>query len=230
MQTDTLANCVYALRAETGNSLSSSQGQNAVDTLKYLLKRTQLELWTGYQWPTLKIRGDTPMSAGQWIYDYPTNLAFEQVREVWAVNTPSGRFTPVAYGIGEDLIAVDGSNKQSGDTPLGWAPEGDKYRVYPTPISSTGSLRFVGMKPLSPFIADSDVSTLDSTAIVLFAAAEQLARAKAEDASVKLKKAQVYLISLLGNSISAKMKVSTLGAFATRRQPTPGLDYVPMSN
>ena len=57
-----------------------------------------------------------------------------------------------------------------------------------------------------------------------------LARAKAEDAPMKLQKAQKYLLSILGNSVSAKRKVSTFGVGAPsyrRDQATPYLDYIP---
>jgi hypothetical protein len=88
--------------------------------------------------------------------------------------------------------------------------------VWPTP-NTAARLRFIGQDMLDPFIADADVSTLDSTAIVLFTAADLLARAKAEDASIKMQKAQRHLAKLLGNKISAKMKVSSLGGGSPNR-------------
>jgi len=44
LNTDTLANIVRAVRAEAGHSLSTVQGTNTIDTLKYLIQRTQVEL------------------------------------------------------------------------------------------------------------------------------------------------------------------------------------------
>jgi hypothetical protein len=229
MYPETLANCLYALRAETGNSLSVSQGQNVIDTYRYLLKRTQIELWTSYWWPTLRIRGGVAMVPGQYIYDYPSGFSFDQVREAWAGASTS--IAPIAYGIGEDLIGTGGVNYQSGDPPQAWMAEGEQFRVWPTPLSANVyGVRFIGMQAVTPWASDDILSTLDGTAIILFTAAEILARAKAEDAGIKLKKAQTYLNSLLGNAVSAKRKVSTFGAFAQMRAPTPGLDYIPMSN
>ena len=230
MLTDTLANIVYKVRAEAGHSLLASQGQNTIDAIKYLVQRTQIELWTAYQWPTLKVRADTPLDAGQFIYDYPAGASFEQVREAWTSQNNSVSWIPVAYGISENMIAPNGNSSQNGDMPQYWGTERDQFRVWPTPVAPTYTLRFILQQRLNTFIADTDVSTLDSLAITLFTSAEMLARAKAEDAPMKLQKAQKYLLSILGNSISAKRKVSTLGTGAPSSrgsQATPYIDYLP---
>lgn len=233
LNTDTLANIVYAIRAEAGHSLSTAQGTNTIETLKYLAQRTQRELWTAYIWPTLRVRADQATAKGQYLYNFPVGMSFEQVRETWTSQATSANWTPVAYGIEESQILPGGGNTQSGDKPSSWAPEGAQFRVWPTPVTANYSTRFIGMKPLDPFIADADLSTLDSTTIALFVGAELLARAKAEDAPIKLQKAQKYLLSLLGNSISAKRRISTLASGAPTRSSngaTPYLDYLPQTN
>jgi hypothetical protein len=226
MASDTLANMVRNLRSEAGHSLAVSQGVNQVETLKYILKRTQEELHTAFVWPALKIRVNIPAVVGQQVYPFDATMPFEQIKEAWCASSNGTNWSPVGYGLTEDLIKPDGNNTQSG-TPIQFyevAPGG--FRVWPTP-SQAGTIRFVGQKPLAPFIADSDMSTLDATLIVLFAAAELLARAKAEDASVKMQKAQRHLTKLLAGQISVKNKVSTMGAYAGRSTPTPGIDYIP---
>lgn len=230
MQTDTLANCVYALRAEAGHSLSVAQGQNVIDIFKYLLKRAQLELWTAYQWPTLMQSGDVQTVPGQFIYAYPATFDFEMIRRTYTAPTDSTNWGDLPYGLDETFIKPGGANSQSGDGPQAWRPELNQFRIWPTPVSALWWVRFRGMKPLNAFLADADSSTLDAMAIVLFVAAELLARAKAEDAPNKLKKAQSHLLSLLGNTVSAKRRVATLGSSARWRQPVPGLDYVPMTS
>jgi hypothetical protein len=229
VQTDTLANCVFAVRAEAGHSVLTAQGQNVIDVLKYLLKRAQLELWTAYQWPTLMLSGDTQMAAGQFLYAYPANFDFEMIRKSYTAPANSTNWRDLVYGFDESYIKPGGANSQSGDGPQFWRPELNQFRIWPTPISTNNWVRFRGMKPLGAFIADADVSTLDAMAIVLFVAAELLARAKAEDAANKLKKAQNHLLAVLGNTVSAKRRVATLGSSASWQQPVPGLDYVPMS-
>jgi hypothetical protein len=233
LNTDTLANIVRSVRAEAGHSLSTTQGSNTVDTLKYLVQRTQTELWTAYVWPTLKLRKDVATAAGQYLYAFPTGFSFEQARETWTSQSNAYNWQPVTYGIEENMIAPGGDNSQAGDNVQYWDVEGDtQFRLWPTPVTSNYTVRFIGQRPLGPFLVDADLSTLDATAITLFTAAELLARAKAEDASVKLNKAQKYLLNLLGNSITAKRRVSTLASGAPVRGnggATPYVDYVPQT-
>jgi hypothetical protein len=235
--TASLASIVSMVRAEAGHSMAVSQGQNTIDTIKALIARTQTELWTAYQWPTLKIRADRQMSSGSFLYDFQVNMSFEQVREVWASQSSSYSWTPVNYGIEENMIAPGAGNSQSGDPPQFWDTENNSsdsvYRIWPTPTTSNYTVRMIGMRRCDPLLVDADVSTLDATAISLFVAAELLARAKAEDAPMKLQKAQKYTLALMGNSVTAKRKISTLasGAPSNRgNRATPYIDYIPQSN
>lgn len=232
--TATLTQIVTMVRAEAGHSLSAAQGQNTVDTVKALIARTQVELWTAYQWPTLKIRADTQTQQGGYLYDFPDGFSFEQVREVWTAQDKSYNWTPVNYGINESCIAPGGTNSQAGDPVQLWDVDGDdQFRIWPTPSTGNYFVRMVGMKVYTPLVADADMSSIDATAIALFVAAELLARAKAEDASMKLQKAQKYTLALMGNSITSKRKVATLGSGAPSNrgaQATPYVDYIPQTN
>jgi hypothetical protein len=208
----TLLVMVKNLRAEVGHSLSTAQGVNQVDTLKYLLKRTQEELWTAFQWPELVLRIDTAMQAGQYLYNFPANMFFEQVRSTWACRPTDNDWSELGYGIEEDMIRPNGDNSWRADPVQVWDVSGaNQFRVWPTPETSGGYVRFKGNRPLLPLTADADVSTLDDNLIVLFAATEILTRAKADDAEVKTQKAQRHLQKLLGAKVSAKMRVSSLG-------------------
>lgn len=213
-RTQTLQEMVANLRSEAGHSRDITQGTNAEPTLKYILKRTQEELWTAFIWPELALRDDRPMVAGTYLYDYGTTLKFDQIREAYSTSTGnnSGRWNSVVYGIGEAKIVpgVSGANTNTSDPVQFWEAAGDKFRVWPTPNSAT-YLRFKGNRELNPLVSNSDPSTLDATLIILFAASELLARSKAEDAANKLQKAQRHLTKLLGNQVSAKNKISTLG-------------------
>lgn len=227
LNTDTLANIVRAIRAEAGHSLSTTQGTNLVDTLKYLAQRTQIELWTAYQWPTLKFRSDNPLAANQTTYTFLSGMSFEQVRVAWTSLPTDSTWRPMDYGIDETMNRLVAS-----DPPQRWDALGDtQFGVWPKPGTSNYTVRFVGQRQLSTFLNDTDMSTLDATAITLFTAAELLARAKSEDAPTKLNKAQKYLLNLLGNSVSAKRRVSTLASSAPwpgdQQRLTPYLDYIP---
>lgn len=213
-RTQTLQEMVSNLRAEAGHSLSIAQGINTEQTLKYLLKRTQEELWTAFIWPELTVRDDRPLLAGQYDYDYGVNLKFDAIREAWAAQPGSATWTPVTYGIGEELLAAgSGLNSTASDPVQAWEANGSKFRVWPTPVSG-GWLRFKGNRELQPLVANSDSCTLDATVIILFTASELLARSKSEDAANKLQKAQRHLTKLQGNQVSAKNKISTYGAWS----------------
>jgi hypothetical protein len=217
MATQQLQVMVKNLRSEAGHALSVSQGVNQVETLKYLLARTQEELWTAFVWPDLVIRVDVPMSPGQYIYPF-TTVSFDMVRSVWMANATSNNWTEIDYGIDENKIKSDNTNSDRADPPQYWDIEGTSFRIWPTPDSDLYAVRLKGQKQLNPFLADADVSTLDATCITLFAAAEILARAKAEDAPGKMQKAQRHLQKLLGNKISAKSKVVALGSGSPDRR------------
>jgi hypothetical protein len=212
-RTQTLLEMVSGLRAEAGHSRDVAQGMNTEATLKYILKRTQEELWTAFVWPELAIRDDRPMATGQYLYPYGAVLKFDAIREAWSSSPESANWSPVGYGIGEDkLLPGSGAENSARSNPVQlWEAAGDEFRVWPTP-TGTAWLRFKGNRELQPFIANSDRSTLDATVIILFSASELLARSKAEDAANKLQKAQRHLTKLLGNQVSGKNKVSTYGA------------------
>ncbi len=228
----TLADLVTAVRAEAGHALTASQGLNALETIKYIISRTQYELWVARQWPKLTIRRDITAGTGQYIYEYPTDLGFDQIREVFWAPSGSIRWTKLEFGIPEECYSAQtGGNTTQGPRAVFWdVADETHFRVWPTP-NNGGTIRLKGMKPLAPLVADTDVCTLDPTAIVLFSAVELLSRAKAADTPEKEKKAQRHLQKLLGNDVSAKYKVTTLGA--TRRPHmtgTPYIDYIPPSS
>jgi hypothetical protein len=221
MLTQTLLLMVSNLRSEAGHSTRVEQGLNTVDTLKYLLRRTQEELWTAFVWPELQVRADVPLTPGTYLYSYDTRMQFDNVREVWAANGSGSSWSVVDYGISEDKRQVGTQlNSSTGDPVQYWESENPatgspQFRVWPTP-QTAGFLRMKGNRGLKALTADADVSTLDATCIILFAAAELLARSKAEDAANKLQKAQRHLTKLLGNQVNAKNKISTYGSMAPR--------------
>ena len=138
--TATLAQLVLMVRAEAGHSLSAAQGQNTIDVIKALIARTQVELWTAYQWPTLKIRADTQTQQGGYLYNFPAGFSFEQVREVWTAQSASYAWTPVTFGIPENCIAPgearrSRATRSSAGTPMATTSSGSGRRR-PRPIIS----------------------------------------------------------------------------------------------
>jgi hypothetical protein len=220
MRTRQLSLMVRDLRAEAGHALGVAQGTNNYETLKYLLARTQEELWTAFTWPDLGTRGDVPMVAGQYLYAFPASMTYDMVRETWTADGASDNWHHIPYGIDESMVAAGSLDNISRADPVqAWDVEGEQFRVYPTPDIGGGWVRFKGQRQLAPFVADSDVSTIDATCIVLFTAADLLARAKAEDAAVKMQKAQRHVLKLLGNKIAAKNRGTSLGGGSPGYRP-----------
>src|SRR5262252_11051905 len=85
------------LRAEIGHSTNVAHGINDRDTLLYYLNRTQIDLYNDYNWPELIIDRDIPVADGQRYYPYPTDLAFDDVTNIWVlINTV---YNELGYGI-----------------------------------------------------------------------------------------------------------------------------------
>ncbi len=231
--TATLGDLVTAVRAEAGHSLAAYQGVNALETLRHEIRRTEYELWTAFQWPTLEMFREIAAVPDQFIYSYPVDLGFDQIRSMqWAAEN-SSNWQTISFGVPKECIAPGGGNSISGPHAQYWGVLDDtRFRVWPTP-TVRGWIRLWGMKPLNQMTTDTDFCTLDPTLLILFTSAELLSRAKAADAELKNQKAQRHLQQLLGNKVSAKMKVSTFGSPRSpqaSRTLRVGIDYIPSNH
>lgn len=242
----TLLDLRRELRAESGTSLNPSQGTQAQATMDLVLARQQRELWDAYNWQHLKIWVDMTLAANQATYDYPKEMAFEQILKLWiAQSAAASQWQPMTYGIKawmqgpaapqhgtptrwRNVIVVD----TTGPTPI-TNPVG-QFNIMPVPPTDGMILRIEGLAPLNPLVADTDTCIIDSKAIVLFAAAEMMASQKSEAAPLKLTKAQNYLRRLLQDQGADKRQNYNMGgAYRGGNDPDKGrhrvpyLDYIP---
>jgi hypothetical protein len=231
------------LRAETGTSLNPAQGMQAQSTLDIILDRQQRELWDAYNWPHLAFWVDVPLAAGQYIYNYPDVLPFDQVRRIYVATDTSSSWVPLAYGIEAYMIRPSGvpkgtpkrwNNKVTVDSVTGITDPVGQIALLPAPVSDNMLMRVAGLAPLTPLVNDSDVCIIDSKAIVLFAAAEILANQKSEGAPMKLQKAQNLLRRLLANEGADKRENYNMGgSYRYGNDPDKGaravpyIDYIP---
>lgn len=241
----TLTNLRRELRAETGTSLSPTQGVAAQATLDIILARQQRELWDAYNWQHLQTWIDMPLAAGQARYSYPPAMAFDQISRLMVTSGSGAEWSPLSYGMAAHMVRLGPA--QLG-TPQRWrnvatvdvtGPEPitnpvGQLELYPTPPSDDMTLRFAGQLPLSPLIADNDTCIIDSKAIILFAAAEMLATQKSEAAPMKLQKAQNYLRRLLADQGADKRQNYNMGGVYRGghdpdkgRRMIPYIDYIP---
>jgi hypothetical protein len=182
------------LRAEIGHSTNVAHGINDRDTLLYYLNRTQIRLYQEFDWPQLIVSRDTPLAPSQRYYTYASDLAFDDIIGTWL-------FAPqpiqeVLYGIGPAQYAASNPDLGQRTWPVQrWmhSPDQSMFEVWPVPDNSAAQiapfLRQWGTKTVTTMANDSDMSTLPDNIIVLFAAAELLARDNTKDAQLKLAQA-----------------------------------------
>lgn len=196
----TLGQLVEDLRAEAGHALQPALGASTRDVLINVLRRQQKRLWEDYSWPFLRVSRDVPVQAGLRYYNIPTNLTYERIERVEFKY--GDRWQKLEYGIG-----LEHFNQYDSDLGIRSYPvyrfreaENGQIEVWPVPSengsSTTGLIRFTGIRNLNSFTADADRADLDDQLLVLFAAAEVLARQKTNDASSKLAQAQAHYARL----------------------------------
>jgi hypothetical protein len=235
-----LSDLRYELRAEIYSSLLPAHGLSAVDMQNTILERTQRELWNLYAWPHLNYRVDFVLPANSQFVDFDPTMPFENVLGLWRNYAPNTQqpWLQLKFGfddwINETLASyppVRWRNVVNVDPTSGLTQFAGQAQIWPIPTMDS-NMRWNGQAPLNPLKVDSDTCMIDSTAIVLTAAAELLGAQKGETAALKGQKAQAYIRRLLGRLGANKRDISALGQ-GQRAQPTyqggatPYLDYIP---
>lgn len=238
MASVSLGQLVTSLRFEVGQSSSAAAGLNQRDQLVYILNRVEEELSLNWDYPGLIVDRDIPLVTGTRYYAYPSDLPFGAITNAWLVyNTLFGELT---YGIGPEQFALFNSNTGFTSWPVErWMHNGDSglFELWPvpsqappaTPTSQAALVRLRGPRLITPMVADGDVCTLPATVIVLFAAAEVLARQKSPDAGLKLDKAKEFLRRYRVRQSAHKTRPFVVGGGGAERAGRIGLDYIPQN-
>jgi hypothetical protein len=156
----TLTDLRRELRAETGTSLSPTQGVQAQATMDIILARQQRELWDAYTWQHLKIWADKPLADGQAIYSYPVEMDFDQITCIYvatgvvrdkvnaSIILSASPWTPLAYGISASMKRL-GPSQQG--TPRRWRNVASVDISGPTPITNpVGQFEVLPVPPTYP--------------------------------------------------------------------------------
>ena len=224
-----LSEMVTDLRAEVGHSLVGGQGTNMEDTLKYMLKRTQKELYRAYDWPAFIVDEQVDVAANsRYLPDF-TNIDKEQVNDMWC--RQGTEWYPITYGIDPFLYSLYDPDNAVVGFPIQrykYDEINGTFELWPITSIDTRVLGR-GQILLPPLVNDTDISLLDGTLIVMFAAAHYLARQKDEDASIMQGKAQTYLNSIMKNQGSQKRPTRSMATADGGRRPRSGIDYIPRS-
>jgi hypothetical protein len=203
----TLDELVTAVRAEIGDSTNMAMGVDALPGIRQMLKRIQETYYEDFDWPHLKIFREEEIYAGQNIYTFNSDVDSRRIFGAWAKNNDS--WIPLEFGITPEHY--NSSNPENGDSdtlPLRWDyAEENQFEIWPVPNEDT-RIRFRVMKQLAPLAAGSNKCELDSNLLILTAAAELLARAKSEDAQLKLSIATSHYNRLKGRYFKSRMFVN----------------------
>ena len=208
-----LQEVIAQLRAETGRNQSVAVGTSEIDNLKEQLRRVQEVLYDDYDWPFLTIERSINLQVGQRYYDFPVDLNYDRLN---TIKFKYGNvYVDVERGITFDDYSIYDSNIGERSSPMvKWDVRNtgvsEQLEVWPIP-NDAGTLHFFGTKILNPVVDDSDRFDLDDRLIVLFAAAEILAKQKSPDARNKLDLANARLLKLRANSSSDTMVRVGLG-------------------
>jgi hypothetical protein len=219
----TLGQLISDVRAEAGHSLQANLGVAMRDVIINILQRQQRRLWEDYDWPFLRVKENVVAAATQRYYDIPPNLTVERL-ELVEFNYAQ-QWQKMFYGIGgRELNTYDSDNGVTGWPLEHWDTYGDdQFEVWPVPANNgslsplEGVVRFTGIRNLRPLVAESDVADLDDTLLVLFTAAEILAREKSADAALKLQMAEKHYTRLKNRD--AKGETFSMAGNVRGRQP-----------
>lgn len=198
----TLDELVVSLRAEIGDSTNPSMGLDSLPGLRQTLRRVQETYHEDFDWPQLVINRDEVIPAGERFFTFNADVDF--LRIFSAHVRDGGKWVPLAPGITADNYNQSDPDNGDTGTPARWDHyEENQFEIWPTPAAAT-IVRFRSIRTLAPLVAGADRCTLDSNLIVLTAAAELLARAKAEDASLKLAMATAHYNRLKGRAMKTR--------------------------
>lgn len=204
-----LQQLVAQLRAETGRNQTVAVGTSELDNLKQQLRRVQELLYDDNHWPFLQVERKIDLQNGQRYYDFPLDLNYDRIQTVKLKR--NGVYTDLERGITFDDFSVYDSNADERSSPmLKWDVRNtgtiEQLEAWPIP-NEEGSVHFFGTKKLSKLVDDADRCDLDDQLIVLFTAAEILARQKSPDAKNKLDLANSRLLMLKRNGQAANKTV-----------------------
>jgi hypothetical protein len=190
------------LRAEIGASSNVGMGVNTIDQYDHLLRRTQQRLWADHDWDFAYIERDTNLVASQRYYSFgvdidPDNISSAHIKygDIWH---------NLEYGIGPQQYNFQDSDiaGNKSEPVVRWRHyENDQFEVWPVPSSAGQKVRFKAIKKLSNLNLPTDTAELDDNLIVLFSAAEVLARTKAADAQAKLAQATTHYARMKGKGV-----------------------------
>lgn len=200
----TLVQLRKLLNAEIEDEMDETISNAGIARKNQLLNNQQAFLANQHDYLKGKIRVSLPIVPNQQYYDLPAGIDFDHLDKPQFTVNANWRYQ-VAFGINTNDYNIFNSDLGVTAIPiLRWdlvnvlQPDTtSKLQIQVWPISNAAqSLEFSGILKVTQMVADGDGCVIDDMALVLFTAAEILAKRGAGDAGAKLTKATTYLASL----------------------------------
>lgn len=196
----TFGQLVEMLEDECGISSASSRGNDNRAYLQRLIKRQYEFLCDENDWTFLHIGNDEAtktLQAGEQFYDFPTAMGGAN-NTIKAETFYGNVWVPLIYGITPaDYTAMNPATNQRADPQIKWRIYSDRqFEVWPMPATNGSLVRFSGRKNPEPLVSDTSRADMDDQLIVLYCAAEVLAKQNQKDADLKLAAAKARLIQM----------------------------------
>lgn len=175
-----------------------------------MLQVEQERLHADFDWPHLRVKRTTLLQAGQRYYDTPTDIAIDRIERLEVYRDSA--WCQMDAGIdSEHLTAWNSDLADAGDlSQRSWPPrrwdihEDEDIEIWPISDQNgdattlEGTLRFTGIRNLSPLVDDADRADLDDDMLVGFVAARILAASGSKDARLVLDAANARYAKLRG--------------------------------
>lgn len=229
----TLGQLVEMVRDECGISSNSSRGNDQLGYITRLIKRQYEFLCDEYDWSFLRVDNDEAtktLEAGERYYDFPVEMDTKNTIECW--HFYGNVWVKLDYGITmEDYTAMNPETDQRGDPTLKWRiKDGDQFEVWPLPASDGNLVRFTGTRRPTPLTANNSRCDMDDLCVVLFVAAEILAKQDQKDAPLKLAAAKARLAKMKALYVGRARVRMGLGEVDNAQRGWPRIRAFPASN
>lgn len=187
------------LNAECGEEMDETISPARVTLNNQLLNNQQAFLVNQHAYLLGKVRAELTAVVGQQYYDLPTGIDFDRLEKPEFTNVSNFRYR-IGFGIGQEEYNIFRSDLGVRATPvMKWDlvnyQGALKIELWPIP-SVAQTIMLAGVLPLEQMVEDTDTCVIDDLVLVLFTAAELLARLGSQDAAAKAAKAKAALDSL----------------------------------
>jgi hypothetical protein len=195
----TLEQLVEMTLDAVGASSATSRNNDYRQYVIRQIQRVYETLCDDFDWTFLRVSNDEAMKeveAGERYYDFPVAMDMRNVVECWYFY--NSVWVPLTYGIGpEQYTAMNPELNQRADPAIRWRDSSERqFEIWPLPASNGNIVMFRGRRLPTPLTSDTARADMDDQLIVLYTAAEILAKSNQKDAELKLAAANARKIRM----------------------------------